>query len=409
MISIDAERLLADLRELRSFGARGTGVVRPAFSEVDNRSRRWLVEKFAQAGLDAAIDGIGNVFGRSQNPGTAVLVGSHSDTQPTGGWLDGALGVIYGLECARALGECDETQHLAVDAVSWMDEEGAYFTCLGSSSFCQFVSLDDIANTEAHGRSLSQAIIDAGLDGVARVHLENQRYAGYLEAHIEQGPRLEAAEKHIGVVTAIVGIRDLKIGFTGAQNHAGTTPMALRHDAGRALIDTAGQIDRMFSQVFGEDSIRTIGQVEFQPGAPSIIPGQARMTLQFRDSDSSRLDAMEDEIRTLVAAANDNGRVAVSITPSDDRVAPATMDETLQEAVAAAAEQHAPGAWMRMPSGAGHDAQVLARRLPSAMLFVPSIGGVSHDFAEDTLDDDIVLGCRVFTTAVARILQANTG
>ena len=406
MVSIVPERLVADLRELRSFGATGTGVVRPAFSTVDIESRHWLVTKMTEAGLDARIDGIGNVIGRSRNPGKALLTGSHSDTQPTGGWLDGAMGVIYGLEATRALADCDETRHLPLDVASWMDEEGAFFTCMGSRSFCDDLTQDQIADAEADGRPLTRAISEAGLDGVATERLEEGRYAGYLEAHIEQGPYLEAEGKRIGVVSAIVGIRDYAIVFSGTQNHAGTTPMPLRRDAGAALIALAGRIDGAFSRVTGEKSVWTIGRVAFEPGAPSIIPGRAEMTLQFRDPEVACLDAMDAALSSLVAAANEAGPVEVSVAPFDDHIAPAVMDAGLQDALAAAAERHAPGDWVRMPSGAGHDAQIIAKRIPSAMLFIPSIGGISHDFAEDSHEDDIVLGCQVFATAAAAILEA---
>ncbi len=407
MVAINPERLLADLHELRSFGATGTGVVRTAYSEVDIESRHWLVGRMSEAGLDARIDGIGNVIGKSRNSGRALLTGSHSDTQPTGGWLDGAMGVIYGLEAARALREYDETRHLPLDVASWIDEEGAYFTCFGSRFFCNDVSHDQIARTEVEGRTLSQVIAAAGFGGAPFEHLDEDRYMGYLEAHIEQGPYLEAEAKAIGVVTAIVGIRDYSITFCGAQNHAGTTPMPLRRDAGKALIDLAGKIDGAFSPIAGKNTVWTIGMVKFVPGEKSIIPGRAEMALQIRDPDNSTLDTLETEVRALVEAANKDGPVTVSLEPFEDRVEPAVMDAGLQDALAAAAEQHAPGAWVRMPSGAGHDAQVIAKRIPSAMLFVPSIGGISHDFAEDTLESDIVLGCQVFTTAAAAILTGS--
>ena len=142
MPEINPDRLLADLRHLRTFGAEGNGVVRTSFSDVDMQAREWLRERMAEAGLAASIDGVGNVIGRSPNPGPALLVGSHSDTQPRGGWLDGALGVIYGLEVARALAESDQTRDLAVDAVSWIDEEGTYYGCLGSRSFCGVLDPD---------------------------------------------------------------------------------------------------------------------------------------------------------------------------------------------------------------------------------------------------------------------------
>ena len=409
MVPIDPHRLLADLRELRSFGATCTGVVRTSFSKVDMESRRWLVDKMTAAGLDARIDGVGNVVGASPHAGKALLMGSHTDTQPTGGWLDGAMGVIYALEVARALRECGDARALPLDIASWMDEEGAYLGCLGSRSFCGAVSTDQIRAAAAPGgHRLTQAIGEAGLDGVPPARLENDRYAGYLEAHIEQGPYLEAEGKRIGVVTAIVGIRDFELSFAGAQNHAGTTPMPLRKDAGAALIDLAVGIREAFARMAGARTVWTIGRVAFDPGASSIIPGRAAMSLQFRDPETCQLDAMEELLKSLVAEANAKGPVAVSIAPSDDHAAPAAMDAGLQDHLAAAAERHAPDQWLRMPSGAGHDAQIMAQRMPSAMLFVPSIGGVSHDFAEDSREDDIALGCQVFATAAATILeQAN--
>ena len=232
MPQIDAERLLDDLRKLRTFGAVDTGVVRPALSEADIESRHWLKERYEAAGLDASIDGVANVFGRSRNDGPALIVGSHSDTQPRGGWLDGALGVIYGLEIARACAEDPKTAHLAVDAVSWQDEESNFIGCLGSRSWCGV--LDPAVEAAATGRDgtpLADALRAAGLADVPRRQIEDGRYVGYLEAHIEQGAYLEDAGEQIGVVTAIVGIRGMTISFRGEQNHAGTTTMARRRDA----------------------------------------------------------------------------------------------------------------------------------------------------------------------------------
>jgi len=407
MVEIDGERLLADLKKLRTFGACGTGVVRTALSEVDMAARRWLCERMQAAGLEASIDGVGNVIGRSPKPGPALLIGSHSDTQPRGGWLDGALGVIYGLEVARALAESPETDSLAVDVASWMDEEGTYLGFLGSRSFCEDLRDEVVAEARNYqGHRLLDALEAAGLAGVARITLEPDRYCGYLEAHIEQGPYLEAEGKRIGVVTAIIGMRDHVIAFKGVQNHAGTTPMPLRKDAGRTLVELAHRVHEEFPRIAGPRTVWTIGRIELDPGSPSIIPGQARMWLQFRDPEDARLDALEEHARALVEASNRAGPCEVSMTPLRDAVKPAVMDAELQKHLAAAAEQHAPGAWMSMPSGAGHDAQVLATRLPAGMLFVPSIGGVSHDFAEDTAEADIVLGCRVLATGAARALGA---
>ncbi len=407
---IDAKRLLGDLRALREFGACGTGVVRPSFSEPDMASRHWLAGRMGEAGLAAGIDGVGNVFGRSPAPGKALLMGSHSDTQPRGGWLDGAMGVIYALEVARTLAEDPESRDFPLDIGSWMDEEGSYLGCLGSLSFTGGLPDAEIrAAANLDGRTVGEAIRAAGLEGLAPARLEPERHAGYLEAHIEQGPALEADGKRIGVVTSIVGVRTFWLSFTGQQNHAGTTPMHLRRDAGDALLDFAARARQTLRDLAGKRTVFTIGRVSFDPGADSIIPGRAEMSLQIRDPEEARLDRLEAAVHGLIAEANERRVVAVEIQPSPGNIAAARMDERLQDHLAAAAERHAPGAWLRLPSGAAHDAQIFARRVPSAMLFVPSIGGISHDFAEDTSEADIVLGCQVLATATASILQELNG
>ena len=406
MVDINAERLMDNLRHLRTFGAQDPGVIRLSLSPIDMDARRWLVDRMAEAGLDAAIDGVGNVIGQSRNAGKSLLIGSHSDTQPRGGWLDGAMGVIYGLEVAHALQESGETRDLAIDVASWIDEEGTYYACLGSLSFCGSLAPDAIGSaTSRDGHPLSDAIKAAGLDGIAPKRLEKGRHRAYLEAHIEQGPYLEETERQIGVVTGIVGIRGFRITFEGEQNHAGTTPMARRKDAGVALIELGHQIRQEFSALAGERTVWTIGHAHFDPGAQSIVPGRAEMLFQFRDPDEDRLETLEQALRDLVDRADQAGPVAVSVDATGHRVAPTIMDSALQQHIADAAEHHAPGNWMHMPSAAGHDAMVLAHEMPCAMLFVPSIKGISHDFAEDTAEADIVMGCRVLATAAASILQ----
>ena len=406
MVRINGERLLDDLRTLRKFGSVGTGVVRQALSDVDVESRHWLVERMHEAGLDARIDGLGTVLGRSRAEGRALLVGSHTDTQPTGGWLDGAMGVMYGLEVARAFREHDETRDLALDVASWIDEEGAFFGCLGSQAFCGMVDEEALdATTGPGGVRLADALRDAGLEGRPREQWDPERYAGYLEAHIEQGPYLEEEEKRIGVVTSIVGIRSYQVAFKGQQNHAGTTPMVRRRDAATALIDLAHRVNRRFPERVGPKSVWTIGQIDVFPGAPSIVPGAAWMNVQFRDGEESRLDALSALLHELVAEVDAGTEVEVSIREGNERVVAAAMDDGFQDHLARAAEAHAPGAWMHMPSAAGHDAQVIARRMPSAMLFVPSIDGISHAFEEDTAEEDVVLGCQVFADAAAAILR----
>ncbi len=406
MPSIDPQRLLNDLRQLRTFGACGTGVVRPALSPIDIESRRWLVGRLAEAGLEARIDGIGTVFGRSRGTGRALLIGSHTDTQPTGGWLDGAMGVIYGLEIARAFRESSDGRDFAIDVASWIDEEGTYAGFIGSRSFCGEPVADIVARARNRdGQRMRDALRAAEIAGAPLARMEVDRYVAYLEPHIEQGGRLEAADKRIGVVTSIVGIVELRVTFRGQQNHAGTTPMELRRDAGAALIRFAGILDSEFRSLAGPQTVWNIGRVEFSPGSPSIVPGVAELVLQFRDPEATRLRVLEDRVTGLAERADAAGSVSVSVAPFDDPVMPTVMNDELQKHIARAAEQHAPGAWMHMASAAGHDAQVIAGRLPCCMLFVPSIAGISHDFAEDTREDDIVLGCQVAATAALSILR----
>ena len=219
MIEIDPQRLMADLRKLATFGAVGTGVYRPAFSEADIAARRWLEARMREAGLEAEIDRYGNVYGRSPAASKAVLIGSHTDSVPKGGWLDGALGVIYGLEIARA--SLERASGAAVDVISFQDEEGRYMPLLGAKSFCGMLRDDDPA----------LAAIGASRFSTAPARLDPARHRAYLEAHIEQGPKLEAARRRIGVVTGIVGIRRVRVTAHGQADHAGTTPMAMRKDA----------------------------------------------------------------------------------------------------------------------------------------------------------------------------------
>lgn len=407
MLKINPARLLDDLRHLRTFGATGPGVVRLSLSSVDMDARRWLAGRMNEAGLAATIDGVGTVFGRSRNAGPALLIGSHTDTQPTGGWLDGALGVIYGLEIARALAECETTRHFAVDVASWIDEEGTFSGFLGSRSFVG--EAVDEALRHARNREgvlLGDALAQAGLIGAARVRIDRARHKAYLEPHIEQGGRLEAHGKSIGVVTTIVGIRELKLRFTGQRNHAGTTPMSIRRDAGAALVAFIARMDEAFRAIADADTVWTVGRIELDPGSFSVVPGAADMYLQFRDASAERLRAMEAALAALIRDFNAEGKIGVAMTDSEPPEAPVVMDAALQAHIAEAAEALAPGQWERMPSGASHDAQVIAHHVPACMLFVPSIGGVSHDFIEDTAESHIVLGCKVAARAAANILAS---
>jgi len=400
---IDADRLLSDLRELSRIGQAGTGVRRPAYSEADVAARRWLAGKFEATGLDVEIDRVGNVFGRWRNVSRALLIGSHSDTVPLGGWLDGSLGVIYALEVARALSEAGSMGAVGVDIASFADEEGMFAGWFGSRSFCgdfDETRWNDIRNPD--GRLLSDAL--AVFKDQPRLRLDPARNFGYLEAHIEQGPRLEALHKPIGIVTSIVGIRTRAVHFKGRADHAGTTPMAMRKDAGKRLVAFVASLDARFAQAAGNDTVWNFGNIRMKPGAANVVPADAEVYVQYRDSDSAKLlvfDAiLEEEIRKV--NETEPGCCTMSTTMVTE---PIQMDRRFQDVLREEAERLGLAS-ERLPSGAGHDAAALAAHLPIGMLFVPSIGGRSHAAEEDTAEKDIVAGARVMLAAVERLLQS---
>ncbi len=405
MPEINGARLLDSLQTLRTFGTSGTGVIRPTFSNDDMAARQWLRGQMEASGLEALIDGVGNVVGRSRNPGPALIIGSHSDTQPRGGWLDGAMGVMYAIEIARAFADDPATSGVAVDAIAWSDEEGTYSSCLGSASFVGDLTEEEMLHANGEGESVAKAIERVGLSGTPRMRLDRDRHIAYLEAHIEQGPYLEEAGLRVGVVTSIVGIRGMCISFEGEQNHAGTTPMERRKDAGVAMFDFGVRIRERLIALAGPTTVWTFGKARLEPGAESIIAGSAELTAQFRDPDDELLDRLEAEFVAVAHEMTTEGPVRVSATRRRQPIAPTPMDSALGSHISAAAQRRVPGGWVEMPSAAGHDPMVLARHLPCGMLFIPSIDGVRHDFAEDSAIDDIVVGCQVLTDEAASILD----
>ena len=397
-------RVLADLHALRQIGAYKTGVHKPTFSEPHLRSLQWLAQRLPEAGLAAEIDGIGNVLGVSVKAGPKLLAGSHLESQNYAGWLDGPLGVVYALEAARVLNP-DPTVNGSVEVASWCDEEGHFGHFLGSRSFVGAVSEADIdaARDRNSAATMREALAAAGLAGRPRLHAERGRHIGYLEAHIEQGETLESGDLKIGIVTSIVGIWQYRITFTGEQNHAGTTRMAIRKDAGLALARFCVAIDDTFPKVCGPRTVWTTGRIALDPGAPSIIPGGAEMLFQMRDADIAVIERLEEKLRSMAAEVTAQGPCSVTVERLRTGT-PAMMDASFQQAIEAASTELAGGKSLRMPSGAGHDAQILATIMPAGMLFVPSIGGISHHWTENTDDADIVTGAKVFVETCRKLL-----
>ena len=405
----DGARVLADLNALRAIGAYKSGVHKPTFSDAHLRSLEFLAARLPEAQLTATIDGIGNVLGTSAKAGPKLLAGSHLESQNHAGWLDGPLGVIYALEAARVLNADPEIPG-AVEVASWCDEEGHFGSFLGSRSYVGALTEAEIdaARDRNSDRTMRQALESVGLKGRPRVVAERGRHIGYLEAHIEQGERLESSGLEIGIVTSIVGIWQYRIIFTGEQNHAGTTRMEIRKDAGLALARFCVAIDEAFPKKCGPRTVWTTGRITLDPGAPSIIPGRAEMLFQIRDDNPEVIARLETELRRMAADVTANGRVPVAVERIRTGV-PALMNDAFQDAIEAAVQIYAAGKCMRMPSAAGHDAQVLSTIMPAGMLFVPSIGGISHHWTENTADADIVTGAEVFVEACRRLLRSASG
>lgn len=397
-MTINAERLLADLHSLREFGREGTGVHRPALSDADMTARRWLMTRMAEAGLEPVIDGLGNVLGRSPIKGPAILIGSHTDTVPHGGWLDGALGVIYALEVARSLPE------IAIDVINFQDEEGTYSSCAGSLAFTgQLQPADLVDRRNAEGQSLTERLTKHGLIDDEWLTPDLSHYRGFLEAHIEQGPVLEREGGDIAIVTGIVGAHRWRLEFKGQADHAGTTPMAMRRDAGAAMFRLANRLLDEFAAAAGPDTVWNLGHAALGPGASNVVPARAELFVEYRDIDQSRIDQFAAILKAAIQAVPPTIDVSAAQTMSTK---PTPMSDTiidLFEAASEACQKH----HRRLASGAGHDAMYLAPHMPSGMIFIPSIGGRSHDVAENSHDRDIIAGCEVMAKA-AELLVTQT-
>lgn len=394
-MQVDAERFLANLHMLRSFGAAGVGkgVVRPAYSAPDVAARVWLAERFALAGLRVEMDAMGNLFGLAE--GASLLMGSHSDSQPEGGWLDGALGVIAALEVAQASREAGGP---AISVVSFQDEEGRFGVTTGSAQWSGALSLDD-ADLLVDDVGITLGAARLAVAEMVTGPVDPAQFTGFVELHIEQGPNLDNAGEQIGVVTDIVGIRDMKITLEGQQNHAGTTPMAVRRDAFQAMSTFNTSLNERLRNIVTPSTVWTIGHVSLHPNASSIVPGKVVFSMQWRDGDVQRLARMEEIIRETADEIAAKMGMAVHFG-SMLGLEPVAMDARLRDALEQGAEVVAPGKWRKMPSGALHDATNVATLMPVAMLFVPSINGISHAFEEDTAEVDLVAGVEVLARAV---------
>jgi N-carbamoyl-L-amino-acid hydrolase len=405
MNGLDEDRTIADLRRLAQIGKFETGVHRPALSDADFEARLWLRDEMRAAGLEAEIDGVGTVLGRAPGASAALLVGSHSDTVPYGGWLDGAMGCLFALAVARARQATDPQAAVGVDVVSFTDEEGTFMACGGSRVFCGEIGLEDIKQARnASGENFADRLQTLGLAGRPLAKLDPARHRAFLEAHIEQGPRLIEAGLDVGAVSGIVGLRRRRVTFHGQADHAGTTPMAMRRDAGAAMFAFAVAARDTLLAAGSPDSVCNIGVVSVKPGAANVVPHEAVIVVEFRDLSTEVMDRMDAALQALTAQRDGEGGVRVD-SAIIGVIEPTTMDERLIAGFERAAAAEGASS-LRLQSGAGHDAMIVGRRIPAAMLFAPSLGGRSHHISEDTDEADIRRALRVYASAADAILQA---
>ena len=403
-LTINGERLWASLMELARIGATEKGgVCRLAGSDHDAEARRRFIGWCEAAGCTVTIDRIGNIFARRRGRKPElppVMAGSHLDTQPTGGKFDGAYGVMAGLEVVRTLNDLGYETESPIEIVAWTNEEGSRFSpaMVGSGVFAGVFGLDHALATpdnNAPGLTLGGELARIGFAGPTAVG--GRKVAAYFEAHIEQGPILEAAGLPVGIVTGAQGQRWYEVTVTGQEAHAGPTPMPRRHDA---LVGAARMIDAVnrIGHAHAPYACATVGFVQVSPNSRNTIPGRVFFTVDFRHPEDAVLTAMDGELREACAAAAASQGLEAEVkefwyfppTP----FAPDLVGK-VREAAAAQGYQH-----QDIISGAGHDAVYMARVAPAAMIFVPCVGGISHNEIEDAKPDDLTAGCNVLLNAL---------
>lgn len=403
-LHIDIARLMDRINALGEIGAlEGGGVSRLALTEEDGRGRDLVVGWMRALGLDVTVDGIGNVVGirSGREGGPPVMMGSHIDTVRTGGLYDGCLGVLAGLEVVATLNDAGIDTRRPLAVAFFTNEEGARFApdMMGSAVHQGSLDLDTALDTVGiDGERVADALEKIGYRGDTPCGA--MRAAAFVELHVEQGPLLEEERVAIGAVEGVQGISWTEYTVTGVSNHAGTTPMRLRHDAGYLAARVAVEARALATQM-GGDQVATVGLVDLKPNLVNVIPNEAVFTVDLRNTDEEKLRVAEARIAAFVErAAAEEGVVASARTLA--RFAPVAFDGAVVDLVARTAKDLGLSV-RRMPSGAGHDAQMFAPNCPTGMVFVPSAGGISHNVTEYTAPEQVKAGADVLLNVVLEL------
>lgn len=407
-LRIDQRRFRNHFEALARIGATPEGGAnRPALGELDLQARIWLREQITRSHLAFAGDPAGNqsaILHGSEKNTPHLILGSHLDTVPEGGRFDGALGVLAALEVLLTLKAVDYVPPIALEAINFTDEEGTHIGTLGSRAITGRLTEDDLQHPFQGLPAFDSGLTRIGLSrkSLLQARRPADRIAGYLELHIEQGPILAGEGLEIGIVTAIVGIGRLTLQFRGRADHAGTTPMALRHDAGRASGIFVAKVWDFLPASF-PDCVINIGDMQFYPGTFNVVPHTVDLDLEYRAPDARQLADLQKALIGLAQDAARECRVALETGPAETSPA-VSMDHRLQDQFARAANRlglrhH------RMPSGAGHDAQSFADVCPSGMIFIPSVDGRSHGPDEYSHWEDCVNGANLLLHAALEVAE----
>jgi len=395
--AIDAGRVIADLRELQRRTGDEHGAQRLCWGSGWQRARDFLSELLGEIGLEFEVDEAGNAWaylaGESE---PALAVGSHVDSVPNGGWLDGALGAMGALGVVRAWAGGGRSPPRTIAFVDWADEEGARFgrSLFGSSAAAGSFDPAELAGArDADGRRAAEVLAENGveLERVLDSRSRLERIGSYLELHIEQGPVLEAEGIRTAAVTGCTGVERLRFTITGQAAHAGTTPMDARRDAGLAAAAASLLVEEIAR---AEGGVGTVGGMTFEPGIPTAVPGDVSMLVDLRHPDAEALGRMLEAARQAVGASAAERGCEVVEEPIW-RIEPISFDPALV-GLARQACQSVTGTAFELPSGALHDAASMAPRVPTAMVFSPSIAGISHAREEDTAEPDLVAAIEAF-------------
>jgi len=408
-LRVDPDRLRADFEVLSTFGATPEGgVARTTFSEPHLAARAWFHERGREAGLETHVDSAANysvVLPAGRAGARTLMLGSHLDSVRRGGRYDGALGVLCAFEVLRSVQDAGLDLPVALEAVDFTDEEGALIGTLGSWAVAGILGKEILAAPRGGRDVLVSELARMGLteEGMLAARRDPATLAGYLELHIEQGPVLERAGVDIGVVTGISGSASFGVVFEGDARHAGTTPMDARRDAALGAAAFVLGVRETVTREF-PGCVATVGDIVTEPGSYNVVPGRARLRMECRSLERAEQDALEQALTERAHAE----AAAFGLDVTVERLGrwePAPTDERMRVAFEDAAD--ALGlSHLRLPSGAGHDAQALAAITPSAMVFVPSVGGVSHDPSEHTRWEDCVNGANVLLNATVDLARS---